>query len=77
MKLVVLVCASLALSGCLTTSLVKDLSPDQKAELLKLAIERCGGDVTIGGAGGTGQMGGGISGDFRFNGKCPVPQVGK
>lgn len=70
-----LAAASAGMVGCatLTGKLVQDLTPDQKAAILTTFINRCGGYVNAGATGGTGQMGGGFTADFRIQGSCPVP----
>ena len=65
--------ASLSLSGCITSQIVKDLTPEAKERLALKFFERCGGTVNIGAGGASGQLGGGVHGEFQLNGTCPTP----
>lgn len=69
-----LAASSLALSGCITSAVVRDLSPEAKRDLAMKFIERCGGTVSIGATGSAGQLGGAVAGDFRITGTCPTPE---
>ena len=72
-KAVVVGCVSLSLSGCITSQVIRDLSPEAKAALAQKFMDRCGGTVQIGANGGTGQMGGGFTANFQLTGSCPEP----
>lgn len=67
--------AALMMSGCVTSQLVKDLSPEAKEKLAMKFIERCGGTVNISAGGASGQMGGAVHGEFNITGTCPTPQL--
>jgi hypothetical protein len=68
--------AAVPMSGCVTMmgrKVVEDLTPDQRYDLAKQFIARCGGSINLGGSAGTGQVGGYAAGDFRLMGTCPMP----
>lgn len=64
---------ALCLSGCVTSGVVRDLTPEAKERLALKFLDRCGGTVNIGAGGASGQMGGAIHGEFTLTGTCPVP----
>lgn len=76
-RIIALALAALPLSGCITSQVVKDLTPEAKAALAQKFMERCGGTVQIGANGGTGQLGGGFTANFQLTGTCPVPEAQK
>lgn len=75
LRLGLVAAAGLALSGCLTASVVKDLTPEAKKELALKFLDRCGGTVNIGAGGGSGQIGGGFQANFQLTGTCPTPEA--
>lgn len=75
MKLFVVLVACVALSGCITSGIVKDLSPEAKQAIAMKILDRCGGTVNFTAGGGSGQMGGGVNANFQLMGTCPVPEA--
>lgn len=65
-------CLSPMLSGCITAA-TRDFTPDQKVELVREFLKRCGGTVSVGANGSVGQLGGAASADYRLIGNCPAP----
>lgn len=69
-SLAAVVAAGIALSGCLSTTLVKDMTAEQKGHLVDTFIQNCSGTVQFGARGATGQMGGSASAEVNLNGAC-------
>lgn len=76
MKLIVLALAvaSVGLSGCLTSSLTKKLTPEQAGRIAENLAARCGGKFKVSAGTDAGQLGGTARASLDLDVTCPTPK---
>lgn len=74
LTIAIVACASLALSGCITST-VRKISPETAGRIAESLVARCGGRFEVEAGANTGQLGGTASASFRVDANCPVPKA--